>query len=144
MMKELTFKIEIKADPETVWDALFGKENFKKWTSAFHPGSYYEGDLEQDAEVLLLTPEEHGMFTKVTVYEPYKELTFMHQGEISNGKKGEIIYENAYESYFLEDLGESTEVTVKLNYEPAYVDHMNKTFPEALERLKEIAEDIRR
>lgn len=143
-MELLTFKIEINAAPETVWEALFQEENYTKWTTAFHPGSYYKGTLEQDAEIQLLTPEGHGMFSQITVYEPFKELTFLHQGEISNGEKGELIYEDAYESYFLEDLGETTELTVKLNCDDDYIEQMNRMFPDALQRVKELAEEIRK
>ena len=141
-MQVLEFKKEINISPQIVWSALFDKENYNKWSSVFHAGSYYNGDLEPDAEVLLLTPEGHGMFSKITDYEPYKILTFMHLGEVQNGSKGEIIYENAFETYELEDLGKSTEVTVKLNCEDAYVAQMQKMFPNALEALKELAEKL--
>lgn len=139
-MEILTFTTDIQANPETVWDAMFDEENYKIWSAAFHPGSYYKGTLEQNAEIQLLTPEGHGMFTLVAVYEPFKELTFHHQGEIEDGKKGEIIYENAFESYLLEDFGNSTALTIRMNCEESYVDKMNRMVPDALARVKDIAE----
>lgn len=139
-MKILTFKTEIKASAQKVWEVLWQPENYTKWASAFQEGTFYKGELKQGNEVLLLTPEGHGMFSKIETYRHHKELTFLHLGEVINGEKGEVIYENAFESYHLEEINSGTLLTVKLNCEDNYVDMMNRMFPLALKKIKILVE----
>ncbi|MDO5654991.1 MAG: hypothetical protein Q4G27_02495 [Flavobacteriaceae bacterium] len=140
-MQILTFTIEIQASPQKVWNALFDPQNYRLWTNAFHPGTYYLGELKEKNEILLLTNEGHGMFSILDTYKPFEQLTFMHQGEIVDGKKAEVIYENAFESYFLHEIKNGTQLNVSLNCEEEYIEKMNQLFPKALKRVKEIAEE---
>lgn len=139
-MKILTFKTEIKASVQQVWEVLWQPENYTKWASAFQEGSFYKGELKQGNEVLLLTPEDHGMFSKIDVYKDNEELTFLHLGEVINGEKGEVIYENAFESYDLKPTKTGTLLKIELNCHNDYVENMNRMFPEALDKIKTLAE----
>lgn len=137
-MKILTFTTEINASPQRVWEALWQPQNYTHWASAFQEGTFYKGEIKEGNEVLLLTPEGHGMFSKIEVCKENKELTFMHQGEVMNNEKGDVIYENAFESYLLEETDDGTILTIKLNCEDNYVDMMNRMFPPALEKIKNL------
>lgn len=139
-MQILNYQINIQASPEKVWDILWDKESYKNWASVFHEGTFYSGDLTEGEEVLFLVPEGHGMFSEVKKVRRFDEVTFLHLGEVENFQKGEIIYENAYESYFLEETESGCLLKAALNCEDEYVDQMNKMFPAALQKVKELAE----
>ena len=140
-MQVLKYQIHINAQPEKVWNVLWDKKNYKKWAAAFHAGTYYEGNLIEGEEVLFLVPEGHGMFSLVEKVIANEEVTFVHQGEVENLKKGEVIYKNAFESYFLEKTDDGTLLKVELNCEDDYAAQMNKMFPESLKKVKEFAEN---
>jgi len=42
-MKKLHFETTIHANPEKVWNAIVDDKKYRKWTEAFHEGSYFEG-----------------------------------------------------------------------------------------------------
>lgn len=48
----LHYEIIIKANPQTVWDIMLGKDTYPKWTAIFKEGSYFEGDWSLNSEML--------------------------------------------------------------------------------------------
>ncbi|MDT8347465.1 MAG: SRPBCC domain-containing protein, partial [Flavobacteriaceae bacterium] len=95
-MKTLHFKISIQASPEKVWVALWDKENYQRWSSAFCAGSYYKAEhLSLGSKIHFLTPEGHGMFSIVDAVEEFKLMQFKHLGELQDFKELPINEETA-------------------------------------------------
>ena len=145
-MQNLTFKISINAPVEKVWECLWEQENYTKWTSVFCAGSHYKTDsFTQGNKIHLIAPNGGGMYSILDKIVENELLVFKHLGELENFEEQPIDektqgWTDALESYELKPLGNETELTVQVETVEEYVDHMNKTFPLALQELKKIAE----
>ena len=122
-------------------------ENYTKWNSAFGTGNYYKTEnFLQGNKIHLLTPSGDGMYSILEKIVKNELLVFRHLGELENFEEQPIDektqgWTNALESYELKSFGNETELTVQVETVEQYVDHMNKTFPLALQELKKIAEN---
>lgn len=141
-MPTLTFASKMNAPKEKVWEALWNDASYRKWTAAFMDGSYAKSDWKEGSKILFLTPKGHGMYGFIQKKIPNVQMTFKHIGEIKNGVEEQKDWGNATESYYLNEINGTTELTVKLNLEatPGFEAYFNSTFPKALEILKKIAE----
>lgn len=140
-MKKLSFSISISAPKEKVWEALWKDENYRNWTTIFHEGSRYVSDLVEGGEILFLGPENSGMYAKIEKLTLFEKMYFLHLGEYKNGEKQGATYgEDAIERYDLEEKDNSTILTVTMNAPEEYIGYFTNTFPKALEKVKEIAE----
>lgn len=126
-----------------MWDALWLDENYRKWTSAFQGGSYFEGSLEKGSEIKFLGPENNGMYGIVKENIPFEKMYFLHKGEIKNGEKLPESYDSdAIESYDLTEKNGKMELTVTLNAPEDYIPYFAEVFPKALRKVKEISENF--
>lgn len=140
-MKKLEFTIEINATKEKVWDALWNEDHYRNWTSAFHEGSYYQSDLKEGSEILFLGPNGDGMYGIVEKAVPFEKMYFLHQGEVVKGEKQEGTFgEEAIERYDLVENNGIISLSMTLNAPEEYIGYFANTFPDALEKVKEIAE----
>ena len=132
----------MNAPKEKVWDALWNDASYREWTTAFMDGSYAQSDWKEGSKILFLTPKGDGMYSIIQKKIPNVQMTFKHIGEIKNGVEEQKDWADATESYSLNEISGTTELTVKLNLEamPGSEDYFNSTFPKALEILKKIAE----
>lgn len=151
-MKTLTYKVEINAPKEKVWDTMLGKDTYKQWTGAFHEGSDYEGSWEQGSKIRFIGPDDEGkvsgMTSQIVENRPYEYVSIEHLGEIIDGKDvldSEMAkaFAGAHENYtFTEDNGVTT-VTVDLEdagMPQEMVDMFADMWPKALNKLKELCE----
>lgn len=140
-MKKLEFSIDINAPKEKVWEALWKDENYRKWCAVFHEGSHFESDLKEGSKIYFLGPDKNGMFATIEKMIPFEKMYFLHKGEVKNGVEQEQIYgENAIENYDLSAEKGITTLSVTLNTVEEYLQYFANTFPQALEKVKEIAE----
>ncbi len=145
-MQCLKFKIRINTSAENVWKCLWELENYAKWNSVFGADNYYKTDsFNQGNKIHLLTPNGEGMYSILDKIVENKLVVFKHLGELKSFEEQPIDaklqgWTNALESYELKSLGNETELIVRVETAEQYVDHMNKTFPLALQELKKIAE----
>lgn len=115
---------------------------YREWTAIFNPGSYYEGDWEQGKAMKFLGPEGGGMFAEVVENRLHEFVSIKHLGMIENGvenpwESGAEVYEN----YTFTDKDGGTEVVVDLiNVPEEYKSYFEETWPQALDKLKEIVE----
>lgn len=141
----LKFSVRINASQDKVWDALWSDASYRQWTSAFSPGSYAESDWKEGSKIKFLTEEGDGMFSVIEVNKPNTQMTFRHLGIVLKGKeelktKESEDWEGAKESYFLSENNGVTELNVEVDVTNQYQEYFNKTFPKALEIVKNIAE----
>ena len=56
-MKTLTYKIEIQAGKEKIWESLWKKDNYTKWTKPFSEGLYFETEsFSEGSEIRFFAP----------------------------------------------------------------------------------------
>lgn len=146
-MEKISFSTNINAPKEKVWNTLWEDSNYRNWTSAFCEGSYAETDnWKVGTKVLFLGPDSSGgMVSKVAANRPNEFMSFEHLGEVKNGVEDTTsdkvkIWAGAMENYTLTQVGEKTTVVVELDIDASFKDYFIKTWPVALERVKNLSE----
>ena len=151
-MKNLQFKVHINASVTKVYDFMLGinsKSTYEQWTALFNPTSSYEGRWEKGSKILFIGVDEKGekggMVSKIVENIPYQFVSIQHYGlfkagkEITEGPEVEK-WANGLENYTFGESNETTTVIVDLDITEDFLDYMNKTYPKALAKLKEICE----
>lgn len=149
-MQKLHFSIVINAPKEKVWHAMFDDQPYREWTKSFNEGSYYKGSWEKGSKILFLGPdpktgEEGGMVSRIADNKLYEFISIEHLGIVQNGVEDTTSEEAkkwapAYENYTFIDKDGTTELQVDMDSNDENVEEFNKMWPDALGRLKEIAE----
>lgn len=147
-MERLNFQIEINTDAKKVYEIMLGPATYRQWTSVFNASSYYEGNWEKGSKMYFIGLNENGrkegMISKVLENIPNKYVSIEHQGyieddqEITDGEN--ISWKGARENYIFEENNGVTTVTVELDTEQNFKEYFEKTYPEALQTLKVLAE----
>lgn len=144
-MTDLHYSIHINASREKVWDTMLGDATYREWSSAFMPGSYFQGDWSEGSKMLFLGPDpdggkEGGMAAIVKENRPQEFVSLEYHAEIRNGVETSMEGTGA-ENYTLQDKDGGTEVIIDLlNLPEEYEEMFNDAWPKALEKLKELAE----
>ncbi|MBS3913371.1 MAG: SRPBCC domain-containing protein [Bacteroidetes bacterium] len=151
-MNKLQFKASIHAPVTKVYDIMLGitsKSTYEQWTALFNPTSTYEGSWEKGSKMLFIGTDEKGekggMVSEIADNVPNRFISIRHYGlvqanaEITEGPEVEK-WANGFENYTFEEHNGSTTLTVDLDTTEEFVDYMNETYPQALEKLKEICE----
>ena len=151
-MKKLQFKVTIKAPVSRIYDLMLGisnKSTYEEWTALFNPTSTYEGNWEKGTKILFIGVDENGekggMVSKIADNIPNRFVSIQHYGlykadkEITEGPDVEK-WANGYENYSFEENNGSTTLTVDLDVNDDFLDYMNETYPNALDKLKEMCE----
>jgi uncharacterized protein YndB with AHSA1/START domain len=145
-MEKINFSTNINAPREKVWDILWNDASYREWTSAFTEGSYAETDnWKEGSKVLFLSPGGNGMVSRVASNKPNEFMSFEHLGEVKNSVedtesdrvKG---WKGAKENYTLTEENGKTKLFVEMDSTDEFKDYFLKTWPLALQKLKELAE----
>jgi hypothetical protein len=148
-METLEFSIIIEAPVNTVWDTMLTDGSYRKWTSEFHEGSFYEGRWFKGSEIKFMAAEKdgtiNGMISVIKESIPHKYISIEHQGLIKNGKIDTASEEvkkwtPAFENYTFTDLGSRTEIKVEMQVMKEYRPMFEKMWPRALNALKRLCE----
>lgn len=142
MGQALHYSIDLPAPRARVWSLMLDDASYRDWTSAFCPGSYYEGEWRTGADIRFLSPDGGGMRARIEAAEFPAYVSIEHLGELREGKAVDASnWANVFERYRLTELPEgATHLEVELTDVPeAYVEMMNQLWPKALERLKAMA-----
>lgn len=140
-MVTLKYKIYIDAPREKVWEKLWKDENYRHWTEAFTPGSHAISDWNESDEIRFLDAKNNGMFGLIETKIDHEVMVFKHLGDVLDGQDMERDWAGAREQYFLLEKDGQTKLKVSVDVLAEYIDQMNASFPKALERLKELAEN---
>lgn len=150
-METLQYKIDINASAENVYRTMLELETYKQWTALFNPTSTYEGNWAKGSKMLFVgtgeNGEKGGMVSEVAENIPNKFVSIRHYGlvkgneEITTGEEVEK-WAGGTESYLYEENSEGTTLTVELTGldDENFVAYFNEVYPQALAKLKEIAE----
>jgi hypothetical protein len=149
-MQKRHYSILINAPKHKVWHSMLDDKPYREWTKAFNEGSYYKGSWEQGSKILFLGPdpktgEESGMVSRIAENKPYEFISIEHLGIVQNGVEDTTsetarAWAPAYENYTFNDKDGATEVLVDIDIEDEHVQMFNEMWPEALRKLKELAE----
>ncbi|WP_142688009.1 SRPBCC domain-containing protein [Chitinophaga polysaccharea] len=144
-MEKSTFKITIDAPREKVWEVLWGDPSYQEWTAAFAEGSRVETNWEKGSKVLFLGNDNQGMVARIEDKVPNEYMSFQHLGEINNGVEDLTsdkvkAWAGAYENYTLTNVNGKTELVVDMDLNDDYKDYFGKTWPLALDKVKELSE----
>lgn len=144
-MEKVTFNIAINAPREKVWEVLWNDSSYREWTSVFSEGSKVETDWQKGGKVLFLDGQGHGMVSTIAEKIPNEYMSFKHLGEVKDGVEdttSERVKEwaGAMENYTLKGEGGKTELIVDLDIEDAHKAQFEKMFPQALSKVKQLAE----
>lgn len=143
-MPALNYSIEIDATPKQVWQHLLSDAGYRDWTAPFCAGSYFEGSWDEGAGIRFMTPEGHGMVARIAANRQYEHVSIRHLGIIKDGVpdfSGDWV--NAFENYTLVPIQSGTRVEVALTKMPDdFVPFMDRTWPLALQRLKQRCEQL--
>lgn len=151
-MSKLQFKININAPVSRIYDIMLGissKSTYEQWTSLFNPTSTYEGSWEKGNKILFIGVDENGekggMVSRIAENIPNRFISIQHYGllkadqEITEGPDVEK-WANGFENYTFEENNGTTTLIVDLDTTEDFSDYMNKTYPKALDKLKELCE----
>ena len=146
-MEKINFSTSINAPKEKVWEVLWNDSSYRQWTSPFCEDSYAVTDnWKEGSKVLFLSPGGNGMVSTVAVNRPNEYMSFKHLGEVKDGVEDTTSstvkeWEGAMENYTLKETGGVTELIIDIDVNDAFKDYMVKTWPKALEQVKELSEN---
>jgi uncharacterized protein YndB with AHSA1/START domain len=145
-MEKMKFSVSINAPKEKVWQTLWNDASYRKWTSAFMEGSHAVTDnWKEGSKVLFMDPKGNGMVSTVAANKPNEYMSFKHLGEVKNGVEDTTSdkvkgWAGAMENYTLKGTNGKTELLVEMDITEDFKDYFVKTWPKALDKLKETAE----
>ena len=152
-MEKLNFSASINATKEKVWDILWSDAGYRAWTSAFCEGSYAKTDnWKEGTKVLFLDPKGSGMVSTVAANKPNEFMSFKHLGEVKEGVEDTTsekvkVWTGATENYTLNERNGKTELLIEMKMDgvsDGFKDYFTKTWPIALENLKQLAEGTKK
>lgn len=146
-MKTLHFETVIDATPQKVWDTMLEKETYVQWTAVAWPGSSYQGEWKQGAQIRFTGDDGGGgTLAEITELEPYAKVAAEHIAVLlENGRedresemaKGWI---GATEAYTFTGENGSTKLEVEITTAPEWAPMFEDGWPKALDALKQLAE----
>ncbi|MBW8846865.1 MAG: SRPBCC domain-containing protein [Burkholderiales bacterium] len=143
-MTDLEFSIDIAAPVARVWDCMFDPLAYRDWTSAFAEGSYFEGSWAAGRRLRFLDPRGFGMEAVVDENRLHEFVALRLVGEIKDGRPlpdSRLHKEPAHERYvFSPTATGGTHLVVHLQGWDGFLDFLKATWPQALQRLKALAE----
>ena len=146
-VRKHTYMVDINAPAEKVWNVLLNDETYRQWTSVFCEGLYYTGEMNQGNRIHFLSSDGSGMYSNIILYTPYSMIYFQHIGEMRNLEEQSIDeatekWTGAFENYILKEAGDITTLIAEIDLTPEHVHFYDEKFPEALEKIKELSENI--
>lgn len=145
-MEKLQFNVSINAPREKVWSTLWNDDSYRAWTAVFHEGSQAETDWKEGSKVLFTDGKGSGMVSRIAKLDPNEFMSFEHLGELRDGVEDTTSekvksWAGAHENYTLTGSGSNTDLLVELDINNEFKDYFANTFPRALDKVKELAEN---
>lgn len=147
-MQKLNFSVVINAPKEKVWDTMLDDKTYRVWTEAFAPGCYFKGDWNKGSKILFLAHGEKGdmgMVSRIKENRLHEFISIEHIGMVENGNEDTTSdavkgWVGALENYTFKEKNGATEVLVDTDTVDEYKEMFEGMWPNALQKLKELAE----
>jgi uncharacterized protein YndB with AHSA1/START domain len=145
-MEKHVFSITVNAPREKVWNTLWSDDTYPQWTAIFAQGSRAETDWKKGSKVLFLGETNEGMVSTIAENIPNEYMSFQHLGVVKNGVEDmespdSREWAGSHENYTLKTVNGQTEVTVDIDIADRFREYFLETWPQALEKLKTLAEN---
>lgn len=147
-MKKLQFHADINAPKERVWEILWGKTTYPKWTAVFAEGSDVETDWQEGSRAIFGDGKGTGMIANIARRVNNELMSIQHIGMLKDGKEileGPEIdsWKGAVEEYRLLENNGTTSLDVSLDAgnDENMNNYFNEKFPLALNEVKAMAEN---
>ncbi len=140
-MKKIEFKITIDASAAKVWDVLFGLKSYPKWTAVFAEGSQVKTDWKKGSKAIFHDGKGDGMIAVINENIPNQYMSIKHIGQIMDGKETLHDWGESLENYTLNEKDGKTDLLIDMDITEEWLDYFEKTWPKALDKVKEIAEN---
>jgi len=145
------FSIEINASPEKIWFVLWDDHHYRQWTSVFCEGSWMVTDWREGGKVHFLAPNGEGMYSLLEVNSAKEKMYFRHIGELKDFEEQPVdektgAWSGAREYYSLSVKDSPTApsvLNVLMDIDDTHLPYFLETFPKALAKVKELAENFR-
>lgn len=144
-IEKLTYEIEINATKDKVWNIMWDKKSYSDWTEPFCAGAFYEGEMKQGNRIHFLAPSYEGMYSDVQFCKENEVMIFKHIGMLKDKIELPLDAESekwtgCFETYKLSTINNKTILKVEVDVVADYKTYMQKSFPLAIQKLKEMAE----
>ena len=144
-IRKHTYKTEINAPAEKVWNILLNDDTYRQWTTFFCEGSYYKGELKQGGRIHFLTPDGRGMYSDIIFHTPPYNILFQHIGELNDFKEQPLDeatekWTGCFENYIITENEGKTTLTAEVDLSPEHAVSFDVVFPKGLAKIKELAE----
>ena len=144
-MERKNFSISINASRAKIWDVLWSDSSYRQWTSVFAEGSRAETDWKKGSKVLFVDGAGDGMVSTIIENIPNEFMSIKHLGEVKNGIEDTASekvkqWAGAMENYTLTEVDGKTELNVDMDIAEEYKDYFLTTWPKALQKVKQLAE----
>ena len=142
MINRLEFSIDIKAERSTIWKALWDEDSYREWAGVFFEGSYAVTDnWKEGSKVHFLGPNLSGIYSIIEKHIPDKIIRFRHIGNVLGGKEQPLDnktkkWSGATEIYTIIEGKDTHTLAVEIDVLDEHLEFMTKTFPKALEKVK--------
>ena len=141
-INRLQFSIDIKADKEKIWNALWDDIHYRDWSGVFNEGSHYVVDnWKEGSKIMFLASDQSGIYSIIEKHVPNRTIQFKHIGNVVNGKEQHIVDEaiewsGATETYSLKEGSGFFTLLVEIDVLDEHVEFMSTKLPIALEKIK--------
>lgn len=145
-MKTLTYKINIEAPKQKVWETMIEPDTYVKWVAASWPGSFYKGKWAEGEKIRFISKNESGTLVLIEVFKPFDYISAKHIAVLLEGGKEDYDSDMAkgwigtMESYTFDENDNATDLTVEMKINPDWQKMFDEGWPAALKKLKEICE----
>ena len=152
-MKKIQFKKDIEASAQKVYETTLGLidiKTYEGWTAEFNPTSTYEGTWEKGTKMCFVGTDKNGkrggMVSEIVEHIPAQFVSIRHYGMIDGDKEiteGPDVeqWAGSLENYSFHEQNGITTVTIEMDTAEGFDDYFNNTWPKALNKLKELAEN---
>jgi uncharacterized protein YndB with AHSA1/START domain len=156
-MQKLRFSIVINAPKEKVWHTMLDDKTYRQWSEALAAGSHYVGSWDKGSKIVFLATTENGnsgYVGRIAENRQYEFISIEYLAPAKNGKEDTtsdaMSWSGAHENYTFVEREGATELWVELDtiaidmselrVLPAEHEIFTQVWPDALQRLKELAE----
>jgi hypothetical protein len=144
--KKIDISIFIKAPKEKIWSALLEDETYRKWTTPFMEGSYFEGNWEEGSKMFFKGPPKgDGMVSRIKLHKPNDIITIEHMGILKDNiedydSEEAKKWSGIHETYRLEPKDSGNELFIDMDIDEEYYDWFKTTWQKAAEKVKGLSE----
>lgn len=151
-MISLELSKRINASREILWEAIVDPDLYRIWTSAFSPGSDFEGNWEAGSKIKFISDEgglENGMVSEIAESRWPEFISIRHLGLLVDGVEDfdspqAKAWAPAYENYSFEEIDAKTSLfKVYMDLEEEHREMFEQMWQKALNKLEVLCKSLK-